>query len=205
MTDQEMVFLKKAYIVPLTGSRYPRGKYALKSLPVAIRDNKEYVQFIDKVSEVETSSKDKVLTPSKDAVKKIEKTEFIIEDEDAPVNVNDATLSELVEVSGIGRKTAEAIIENRPFTDFTDLKKRVSFFRVKPEDLNIKVAPPKAYTEVTGMSIVKEKVDKPLNTEAERRKKRSEVLEERIAKKESLLAEYAESLKEKKESQNLEE
>ncbi len=196
MSEQTPVYLKKQYIVPTTGNRYPRGKYALESLPVAIREDKNYIEHINKVKEVDTTERERVLNPSKDAVKKLNRTEYVFE-ADLPVNVNDATLEELVNVQGIGKKTALNIIANRPYKDIADLKARANTKRFKPEDINITVAPPKAHTEVTGMKVVERKLDIPQNTEAARRKKRTEVLEDRKLEKTKLLSDYAKTIEEK--------
>ena len=180
---EEKVYLKKQYIVPRTGSRYPRGTYHINSLPTAIRNNPEYVKPLTKIIATSLNEEVKSLTKNTSEVKQLNRTSY--EEKPSLLNVNDATMEELINLPGIGRKSADNIASNRPYVDLQDLKKRAKLSRINVEDIPWTVAPAKIKTVLTSMNVKQE--PKEIEVKAE---KISKETREKI--KEQILTEHEE-------------
>lgn len=172
------VILKKAYMIKKTGSRYPRGEYELESLPKAIRQDPNYVQTITEIKTSVEKDDERLLNRKEPSVKKIKATSY------APklaLNVNEATIDDLLQLPGIARKRAENIIANRPYIDMEDLKKRAGLTALNVDELEWRVAPVSAKTEVSAMSIKPEKVthkpDTPSNRRVDKKEREKKKLE----------------------------
>ncbi|MEM9152304.1 MAG: helix-hairpin-helix domain-containing protein [Cyanobacteria bacterium P01_F01_bin.3] len=52
------------------------------------------------------------------------------------ININEASKTQLVSLPGIGPASAEAIIENRPYTSVENMVEKASLTRLDPDDIN---------------------------------------------------------------------
>lgn len=152
------VLLKKAYLVPRSGSRYPRGVYDSAALPYDIRANKEWVEPVeDVISEVDKQD-ERLLNINEPPVKHLNKITYKTKQ---PINVNEATVAQLLQMPGISNKRAQAIITNRPYIDMEDLKKRAGLTALNVDKLDWIVAPIGIQTEVSGMTRSEQKLPEP--------------------------------------------
>lgn len=143
------VLLKKEYLVPRTGSRYPRGVYDSASLPYEIRTNSEWTQPIEEIHSEVDKQDERLLNINEPPVKHLNKITYKPK---APLNVNTATVAELMQMPGISTKRAETILKNRPYVDMADLKGRAGLTALNVDKLDWIVAPVGVQTEVSAMS-----------------------------------------------------
>lgn len=143
------VLLKKSYIVPRSGSRYPRGVYDEEALPIAIRSNTEWIDPIEDVQSEVDKQDERLLNINEPPVKHLNKVTYKPK---SRLNVNTATVAQLMQMPGISNKRAQAIITNRPYVDMEDLKKRAGLTAINVNNLDWEVAPIGIQTEVSAMS-----------------------------------------------------
>ena len=174
------VLLKKEYIVPKTGSRYPRGVYDTAALPYIIRTDKEWTSPIEEVQTEAEKQDERYLNLAAPPVKTLNKVSY---KEKPKLNINSATVAELMQMPGISTKRAKAIIANRPYADMADFKRRANLTAFNVDELDWEVATARPHTEVSGMTRTEEKIPEARPTKQLRP-------DERISKKKKLVQQF---------------
>lgn len=143
------VLLKKEFIVKRSGSRYPRGVYDSAALPYEIRSDKEWTQPLEEIQSEVDKQDERLLNITEPPVKHLNKVTYKPKN---VINVNTATVAQLMQMPGISNKRAQAILENRPYVDMEDLRKRAGLTALNVNKLDWEVAPVGIHTEVSAMS-----------------------------------------------------